>query len=231
MDTHLSDHAIKTDKKRIIMSILFPFIFILALWLIKLFEHASNSDFTHLGLYPLHAKGLIGILTGPLIHGDFRHLINNTIPLLILGWSLFYFYKDIAYKVFFLIYFISQFWLWFFHLRLAWHIGASGLIYGLASFLFVSGVIRKNRNLLAISLMVTFIYGSMVWGILPLEESVSWEGHLMGLLSGIVLAFYYKKHGPPLPGSQYDDEDDELDDEGIPFGFEDEYWKETDTTL
>lgn len=197
------------DKKRLVISSIFPVIFVMLLWLIKTIEIVTGSDFTHLGVYPLHGQGLIGIVTGPLIHGDWKHLINNSLPLILLGWALFYFYKDIAYKVFFLAYFMAQLWLWFFNVRPAWHIGASGLIYALASFLFVSGIIRKNRNLLAISLLVTFLYGSLVWGVFPIKEHISWEGHLMGLIAGIILAFYYKDFGPPLPSSIFDDEDDD----------------------
>lgn len=207
----------ETDKKRFILSILFPLSFVALLWIVKVIEVTSTSDFTFLGLYPLHGKGLLGILTGPLIHGDWKHLINNSFPLIILGWGIFYFYKEIAYKVFILIYLLSQIWLWFFYVRPAWHIGASGLIYGFGAFLFVSGIIRKNRHLMAISLLVAFLYGSMVWGILPIEEHISWEGHFMGLMAGLILAFYYKDFGPPKPEQIVDDEED--DDEF-------DYWNE-----
>ncbi len=202
----------KTDKKRLIISLLFPLSFISLLWIIKIVEVITESDFSNLGLYPLHGKGLIGIITGPLIHGDWKHLINNTFPILFLSWGIFYFYREIAYKVFFLIYFLSQIWLWFFYVRPAWHIGASGLVYGFGAFLFVSGIIRKNRHLLAISLLVAFLYGSMVWGLLPIEEHISWEGHFMGLMAGIILAFYYKDFGPPLPQSIMDEDDEDNDD-------------------
>lgn len=201
------------DKKRLFISLLFPLCFVALLWIIKTIEIVSASNFSHLGLYPLHGKGLIGIVTGPLIHGDWKHLINNSFPILILSWGIFYFYRNIAYKVFFLTYFLSQIWLWFFYVRPAWHIGASGLVYGFGAFLFVSGVIRKNRHLLAISLLVAFLYGSMVWGLLPIEEHISWEGHFMGLMAGIILAFYYKDFGPPLPQSVFDEEDEDEDED------------------
>lgn len=202
-----------TDKKRFLISLLFPLCFVALLWIIKIIEVVTDSNFSNFGLYPLHGKGLIGIVTGPLIHGDWKHLINNSFPILALSWGVFYFYRDIAYKVFFLTYFLSQIWLWFFYIRPAWHIGASGLVYGFGAFLFISGIIRKNRHLLAISLLVAFLYGSMVWGLLPIEEHISWEGHLMGLMAGIILAFYYKDFGPPLPQSAFDEEEDDDDDE------------------
>ena len=205
----------KTDKKRLFMSLLFPLGFVSILWIIKLIEVSTKSDFSRFGLYPLHGKGLLGILTSPLIHGDWKHLINNSIPLVFLGWGVIYFYKNISYKVIILIYFLSQIWHWFFYVRPAWHIGASGLIYGFGAFLFVSGIIRKNRHLLAISLLVAFLYGSMVWGLLPVEDHISWEGHLMGFLAGIVIAFYYKDYGPPLPHTEaiIDEDDDDEDDD------------------
>lgn len=208
----MDDH--KTDKKRLLISAVFPIVFVLLLWLIKIFEVTFDFSLTKYGLYPLRAKGLIGILMGPLLHGDWKHLINNSFPLIFLGWAIFYFYHEIAWRVFLLTFFISQIWLWFFA-REAYHIGASGLIYGFGAFVFTSGIIRRNRNLLAISLVVAFMYGSMVWGIFPLEERISWEGHLMGMVAGIILAFYYKNFGPPLP-EKYSDLEEEDDD--------DEYW-------
>lgn len=203
----------QTDKKRLILSLLFPLSFVLLLWTVKVIEVFTDSDFSFLGLYPLQPKSLVGIITSPLIHGSWKHLINNTFPILFLSWGIFFFYREIAFKVFFLIYFLSQVWLWFFYVRPGWHIGASGLVYGFGAFLFVSGVIRKNKNLLAISMLVAFLYGSMVWGLLPVDEHISWEGHFMGLMAGIILAFYYKDYGPPLPQSSLNEDDDEDDDD------------------
>ena len=203
----------KNDKKRLLLSMVFPLLFIIFLWIIKTIEVTSDKSFISLGLYPLKAKGLLGIITGPLIHGDWKHLFNNTFPLFFLSWAIFYFYHKIAWKVIILIYFLSQFWLWFFA-REAYHIGASGLVYGFGAFVFVSGIIRRNKNLLAISMLVAFLYGGMVWGLFPIKAHISWEGHLMGMLAGIILAFYFKDFGPPLPKSVFDDddEDDLIDD-------------------
>ncbi len=214
-----------TEKRKLIHSLVFPVFFLFLMWLFKIVEIVFNVDLVFLGIFPLKAEGLAGILTSPLIHGDFSHLISNSFPFLILGTSLFYFYKKIAYKVFFLIYILTGLWVWF-GARDAWHIGASGIVYGLASFLFISGIIRKNPRLMAITFFVAFFYGSMIWGIFPdffPFKNISWEGHLMGLISGLVLAVFYRKEGPQRKLYSWDFEEDEEDDD------ENAYWK-TNTT-
>jgi membrane associated rhomboid family serine protease len=204
----------KREKVQLLSSIRFPILFTCLLWVVKIIETLAETDFTYLGLYPLDLHGARGILFSPLIHGSWEHLINNSIAVFSLTWALFYFYRSIALKVFFLIYFIHGFWLWFMG-RYAFHIGASGIIYGLGAFLFVSGIIRKNTHLLAISLLVAFLYGSMVWGIFPLQENVSWEAHLSGMVAGLVLAYYYKNYGPPPNIGRWKNEGTEEDFEEI----------------
>lgn len=198
----------KEERKRFFLSLIFPMLFILILWIIKISEILLNLDFAFLGIFPLKTKGLIGIITAPLIHSDISHLLANSVPLLILGTGLFYFYNKIAIRVFFLSYFIANIWIWL-GARQAYHIGASGIVYSIASFLFVSGVIRKNIKLMAIALLVVFLYGSMVWGVLPLQPQISWESHLMGAIAGIVLAFYYKDKGPKRKIYSWEFEEDE----------------------
>ena len=218
--------SISEEKLKVLRSIWFPLLFVSILWIIKIIEYATDTDLSYLGVVPLDLKGLRGILFFPLLHGSWGHLIGNTIPVFVLSFALFYFYRPIAWKVFFLIYFIHGFWLWLIG-RPPLHIGASGLIYGLGSFLFVSGIIRKNTHLLAISLLVAFLYGSLIWGILPYDEHISWEGHLTGMAAGILLSFYYKNYGPPANLGRWkyadaepdEDEDDEDDDD------ENAYWK------
>ncbi len=203
----------KEDRKRFLLSLIFPMLFILILWIIKISEILLHLDFAYLGIFPLKIKGLIGIITAPLIHSDINHLLANSVPLLILGTGLFYFYNKIAFRVFFMSYFIANVWIWL-GARQAYHIGASGIVYSIASFLFVSGVIRKNIKLMAISLLVVFLYGSMVWGVLPLQPQISWESHLMGAIAGIVLAFYYRDRGPRRKIYSWEfEEDDEDTDE------------------
>jgi membrane associated rhomboid family serine protease len=210
------------DKASLLNSFWFPLLFVAILWAVKGTESLSHNSFAHLGLYPLDFKGLRGILFAPFIHGSWGHLVNNTLPLLMLTWGLFYFYREVAYKVFFLIFFIHNFWLWFFG-RDAYHIGASGIVYGLGAFLFLSGIIRMNKHLLSISLLVAFVYGSMVWGIFPLEQEVSWEAHLSGMAAGILLAVYYRHYGPPSNIKHYKNKDEYFESEDD--DDENAYWK------
>jgi len=204
-----------TEKRKITLKLAFPVIFLILLWLVKIFEISSGIDLVFLGILPLKLKGLIGIITSPLIHSDLSHLMANSLPVLILSVTIFYFYKEIAYKIFFLVYLFSGIWVWF-GAREAYHIGASGLIYGMGSFLFVSGLIRKDTRLMAISMIVIFIYGSMIWGVFPdffPERNISWESHLMGMIAGVIMAFYFRKSGPQRKqySWEFEEEDDDND--------------------
>jgi membrane associated rhomboid family serine protease len=183
------------EKKQFRKSLLPPLIFVAMLWMIKLTEVYFDIHLTFLGIRPHTLEGLIGIFTGPFIHADFDHLISNTLPLLVVGTGLFYFYKEISYSVIAMIWLFTNFWVWL-AARPDFHIGASGLIYGFVCFLFFSGIIRRSKSLLAISMLVTFLYGSLVWGILPVSQTISWESHLFGSVAGIFAAIYFRKEGP-----------------------------------
>jgi membrane associated rhomboid family serine protease len=213
----------ETERKKFLRSLVFPSLFLIFLWLIRIFESLFSIDLGFLGIYPLKASGLIGIVTAPLVHASFAHLAANSIPLFVLSVGIFYFYREIAYWIFFLIYFMTGLWTWFFA-REAYHLGASGLIYGFASFLFFSGLIRKDVRLSIVSFIVVFLYGGMVWGIFPNfmpEKNISWESHLMGMLAGLVLALYFRKYGPQRKKYDWEeDEEDEEEDEN-----EDRYWE------
>jgi membrane associated rhomboid family serine protease len=202
------------ERKRFLYSLVFPGFFLLAMWAVKFYEFSMEVSFVDAGVYPRRFSGLLGVLLSPLIHGDWKHLIDNSMPVLLLSVALFYFYRDIAYKIWFLIYFIGGILLWGIG-RQAYHIGASGLIYGLAAFLFLSGVIRRVRSLMAISLLVVFWYGSMVWGLLPFDFKVSFEAHITGVVSGVVLALVFRDEGPEPERSSLDE--DEEEEEGDSF--------------
>ncbi|HNV95983.1 MAG TPA: rhomboid family intramembrane serine protease [Bacteroidales bacterium] len=213
------------EKKRFYLSLFIPFIFVLLLWIIHLTSYLFDLDFSHLGVYPLHVKGIPGIFLSPLIHGNFEHLISNSLPLLVLGTMLFYFYPTSAFKVFVLIYFVTGIWVWF-GARPAFHIGSSGIVYGLASFIFTCGALLRNIRLMAVSLLVVFLYGSLIWGLFPIDWRISWESHLSGFVLGIVLAFIYKNENyyPENEPEWMNEEEKEETDNEIP------YWQNDDTT-
>ena len=191
----MSDQSQNKKQNKLFAQLFFPAIFILSLWIIKIFEITTDTSFSTYGIYPRKLDGLVGIFFYPLIHGDINHLINNSTALIVLMVGVFHFYRPVSYKIFFWTYLLSGIWVWL-SARPSYHIGASGLIYGFASFIFLSGIIRQNTNLLALSMLVIFLYGSMVWGIFPIRPGMSWEGHLWGSVAGIILAIYYRKQGP-----------------------------------
>lgn len=200
--------------KKFLLSTVIPFIVIVMMWLAKVIEVLFEIDLSDFGIHPLSANGIPGIILSPFIHADFRHLINNTIPLFFLAVALFFFYSEVALKVFALTWLLTGIFVWTAG-REAWHIGASGLVYGLASFLFFSGIIRRYFRLVALSLLIVFLYGSMVWGIFPgLYENVSWESHMLGFISGIILAIVYRKEGPQEPVYEWMEEEEEAPENG-----------------
>ena len=183
------------NSKILIDNLRLPLAFLLIIWSVKILEFGLSVSFINLGIFPQKISSLIGIIFSPIIHKDIAHLLNNTYPIIVLGGLLCYFYKKIAIKIFFWLYFVSGFWLWIIG-RPVYHIGASGIIYALASFLLISGLIKKNNPLTAASMLIIFLYGSMIWGILPMNNGVSWEGHLTGMVAGILIALFFKKDGP-----------------------------------
>lgn len=196
-------------RKKLLLSMIIPGIFIFFMWLVKIIEVLFELNFSSLGIYPLTIGGLPGILLSPFIHADFKHLFSNTLPLFFLSVALFYFYSEVAGKIFLWNFFITGILVWIAG-RSAWHIGASGLVYGVASFLFFSGIIRKYFRLFALSLLIVFLYGSMVWGIFPgIYKNVSWESHMLGFFSGVVLSIWFRNEGPQRPVYEWEEEDDE----------------------
>ena len=180
-----------------------PALFILVLFVVEWIEHTYGMRFAKYGVLPRTLEGLKGVFLSPFIHSDWKHLTNNAFPLFVLTASLGFFYKGIAKEVFFWSWLMSGLWLWAIG-RPSFHIGASGLLYALASFLFFSGFIRKHTKLMSISMFVVFLYGGMVWGIFPMKKHISWEGHLAGALAGLILAYWFKDNGPPKQVYQYE---------------------------
>lgn len=203
----------KPEKRRFIHSLVLPVLMLMVMFSVRLLAHLEDWNLAFLGVKPLAIEGLPGILLSPFIHSGWQHFFNNAVSFMILAVTLFYFYRQIAYRVFAVIYILAGVWLWFGG-RDAWHIGASGLVYGLTAFLLLSGIIRRHIPLMAVALFVTFLYGSLVWGMFPLADNMphSWEGHLWGFLAGLVAAMVYRKEGPQKPPPPFADEEEEEGD-------------------
>lgn len=201
-------------RKRMARAAVLPALAVLVIWLVHLLNVGLELGLHRWGVLPRSIVGLPGILFSPFIHGDFEHLFNNSVPLFLLGWSLIYFYPRKAGNVVLVTWLVSGIWVWI-SARGNYHIGASGVVYGLATFLFFSGVLRKQRTLMALSLLVAFLYGSMVWGVLPIFPRISWESHLWGGLAGALMAVLYRNVPPAVqdpPHIVFDDDDDDDED-------------------
>ncbi|EAY24732.1 rhomboid family intramembrane serine protease [Microscilla marina] len=180
------------EKKHLFRSMLPGLVLAGVMWLIKLLETLSGSSWSKYGLYPKEIFGIKGILTMPFLHADYAHLIANTIPLVVLLTFIHINYRESARKLPGWLIFASGLWTWSFA-RPSFHIGASGLVYGLISFVLFSGFIRRDRPSLALSFLVIFLYGGFIWGMLPQGGNVSWEGHLSGGIAGFIFAFAFSK--------------------------------------
>lgn len=172
--------------------LLLPLFFVLTLWLVFWYELHFQDSLSHFGVYPREIFGLKGIFFSPFLHGDIEHLANNSIALLILLPILRYFYKEQSFLVLFLGILFSGLGTWLLG-RPNYHIGASGLIYALVSFIFFKGIFTKYYRLVALSFTVVILYGGSVWYMFPhVKEGISWEGHLAGFSVGLVLALLLK---------------------------------------
>jgi membrane associated rhomboid family serine protease len=183
------------SQLKISKSIFFiPILYVVGIWFVYWVEIYFNINFNKYGVLPRDLIGLRGVVFTHFIHSDANHLFNNSIPLFVLLLSTFYFYRDIAYKVLIFGGLLSGLLTWGIA-RDSYHIGASGIVYLLFSFIFFSGIIRKHYRLVALSLIIIFLYGSMIWYVLPIKDGMSWEGHLSGLLMGLFFAVFYKNKG------------------------------------
>jgi len=164
---------------------------VVILWIIHIVQWLLGLDLSSLGIYPRSTYGALGIITSPFIHGSFQHLIANTIPLAFFTTLLFFFYKKKVFLVYVLIWITSGLFTWIIG-RPAWHIGASSVIYGLASFLVFGGLFSKNFKLIIVAVAVAVLYSGLIWGIFPGDEQISWEGHLSGAIAGLIWAYCFK---------------------------------------
>jgi membrane associated rhomboid family serine protease len=186
--------------------------FVVLICLIRYVSWGLELDLERFGVRPREGIGLFGILVAPLLHAGFAHLIANALPLLVLITATLHLYPSSAVRVLPAVYLGSGLVVWLFA-RGGVHIGASGLVYGLVSYVFVAGLIRRDRRAVAASLLVCFMYGALVWGVLPTKPGVSWETHLAAVLIGVLLALVLRHLDiPPRARYAWEDESEEHDD-------------------
>lgn len=171
-----------------------PILYLFIIWFVYFIEIKFGFNFNKFGVYPRTVSGLKGVFLMHFLHSDTSHLFSNSVPLFVLSTSLFYFYRNVAFKVLLLGGILTGFFTWLIA-RDAFHIGASGIVYLLFSFIFFSGIFKKYYRLVSLSLVVIFLYGSMIWYVLPIKDGMSWEGHLSGFLVGLGFALLYKNKG------------------------------------
>ena len=200
------------DRRRLLTALWPPALVLAFMWVVLAFDMVYHLGLARFGILPRTLIGLRGIVFSPFIHGGINHLISNSAPLLVLGWLTVYFYPKATGRVVLVSWFVTGLWVWAMG-RESYHIGASGMVYSLAGFLFFSGLFRRRIALMAVSLIVVFLYGSMVWGVLPLEPGVSWESHLFGGLVGILMAWWYRAVPPAHVPPPIDEE--EVDEEEV----------------
>jgi membrane associated rhomboid family serine protease len=201
------------DKRQLKRAFYIIVCFALFLWLIKIIEEVSGTSFSEYGIYPGTVAGLAGVLVAPMIHSSWSHLLANTAPVLILGTALLYGYPRAAKIVIPVIYLGTGICVWLFA-REVHHIGASGLTFGAMFFVFTIGAIRWDRRAIALSMIVFFLYGSMIWGIFPTNSNMSYETHLFAAILGVLLAIFLRKQDPYMPEKRYDWEHEEEEESG-----------------
>lgn len=182
----------KEIGKQFTSSLKFPLIILMIMWVVHAMQMLFGFDFGYLGIYPRELFGLRGVVFAPFIHGDWQHLISNSIPLGTMIFTILFFYRKVAYRAVLMTTLLTGLAVWLFG-RSVYHIGASGVVYALVAFVFWSGVFRKNIKSIVLALIIVFLYSGLFWGILPNQEGISWESHLMGGIVGIFVAWWYKQ--------------------------------------
>ena len=183
--------SFEMTRQHFMDSLRFPLLFIALIWLVHLYQVVSGFDPGEYGIMSRRLWGLRGIVTAPLVHGSWGHLASNTLPLLVLSVINLYFYRKVAMRSFWMIYLLTGLSVWLFA-RPVSHIGASGVVYGLVSFIFWNGIFRRSLRSIILAAIVMLVYSGMFVGVLPDQEGISWESHLLGSLMGIFTSFWFK---------------------------------------
>lgn len=174
------------------------FILTALMWIVFILDYLIPVvEFRSYGILPRKIEGLFGIFSAFLLHGSLSHIISNTLPILLAITALFGNYSKIAKKVLVFSIVLTGFLVWSFA-RSANHIGASGVLYSLLTFIFVSGFIKKDIQSIGISIVIAFLYGSLLFGVIPGKSSISWESHLFGFIVGLYLAWLYRNKDKPI---------------------------------
>jgi membrane associated rhomboid family serine protease len=191
--------------------------FLVVVWSVFLFDQFLELELIRFGLRPRDGAGLIGLATTPLLHFNLAHLMSNTLPLLIGGTLMLYLFPNASLRVLPMLFVGTSALAWMFA-RNHVHIGASGLIYGILAFVFVSGLLRRDLRSVGAALLVWFLYGSMLWGVLPSTPSTSWELHASGLGLGVAFALAFRRWDrPPMKRYDWELDDDHDDDADAPW--------------
>lgn len=183
--------SLELTRRHFYESLQFPLVAVAAIWIVHFYQMFSGFDPGEYGIMSRRLWGVRGILTGPLVHGSWGHLISNTLPLFVLSAISIYFYRKVAMRAFWMIYILTGTAVWFFA-RPVSHIGASGVIYGLVAFIFWNGIFRRSLRSIILAALVMLLYSGMFMGVLPDQEGISWESHLLGSLVGIFTSFWFK---------------------------------------
>ncbi len=198
-------------KKNFVFAIKLAAVVVGLIWFIFLVDGFFDLGLRQFGLIPRRISGLSGIIMVPLLHANFSHIISNSLPLFVGLAAMLYLYPNSAIKVLPVLYFGTSMLTWVIG-RDSLHIGASGLVYGILTYVFVSGLLRRDMRSIGVTLLVYFLYGSMVWGVLPIREKMSWELHLSGAVLGVILALIYRRWDR-VPVKRYEwEENDEVPD-------------------
>lgn len=194
-DAHLPDP--ERARANFHVAVRLALAFVVLLWLVQVLLSGPGVDVGDFGVRPREWMGLLGILTAPVVHGDYAHLFGNSVPLAVLGTAMLYLYPRSSRIVLPAVYVVPGIAVWLFAQRGASHIGASGLVYGMFAYVLTAGLIRRDRRAIATALLVVFLYGTLVWGVLPIEPRMSWQTHLAAAIIGLTLALVLRDRDVP----------------------------------